>query len=457
MPQKYLGNLNALRAYYFPDMNAAPVFTSQQSRRGAWSQSSLNTPKFYSLSRAAKRALPWHAYSYSYENWDFEPGVVSGKNGPTLTATFVGQAFAASGYTYSPWSTGTYNRWPDPGTKAKALASVQSKISSMSMNLAQAIAERRQTVSLIGNTVRRLVQLALWIKKGDFKSIHARYGLPKPKKTRSGGYVVPDYYREVTRVVVYGEDGQPLINKKGLPKKRVSVIYRDRKRPEGRWSFSDLWLEYSYGWKPLLSDVYGAADVLSKIHRNRKPIRFTGMASGIVKVEDYFAEWPINGSYYRSYLSALYADRARYVIEVVEDLDPVKGFAEVGLTNPLNLAWEVLPYSFVLDWFIPLGNYLEQLEYARGVIFSRGAVSWQRSALGTVRSKLDRVVPGYLAGSISGLNIGIEYRYKSREILTSFPYQEFPSFQPKLGVERVLSGISLLNQILTRGKTTVRI
>jgi len=29
-----------------------------------------------------------------------------------------------------------------------------------------------------------------------------------------------------------------------------------------------------------------------------------------------------------------------------------------GLTDPASVLWELTPYSFVADWFIPIGNYL---------------------------------------------------------------------------------------------------
>jgi hypothetical protein len=33
----------------------------------------------------------------------------------------------------------------------------------------------------------------------------------------------------------------------------------------------------------------------------------------------------------------------------------------LGLTDPLSVVWEIIPYSFVVDWFLPVGTYLENL------------------------------------------------------------------------------------------------
>ena len=34
---------------------------------------------------------------------------------------------------------------------------------------------------------------------------------------------------------------------------------------------------------------------------------------------------------------------------------------QLGLADPATVVWELIPYSFVVDWFIPIGSYLENL------------------------------------------------------------------------------------------------
>lgn len=38
-------------------------------------------------------------------------------------------------------------------------------------------------------------------------------------------------------------------------------------------------------------------------------------------------------------------------------------YPRLGLKDPLSIAWELVPYSFVADWFIPIGAWLQ----ARGL------------------------------------------------------------------------------------------
>ncbi len=41
--------------------------------------------------------------------------------------------------------------------------------------------------------------------------------------------------------------------------------------------------------------------------------------------------------------------------------------SRLGLTNPAAVAWELVPYSFVVDWFVNVGDYLNQFSEFHGV------------------------------------------------------------------------------------------
>jgi hypothetical protein len=38
-----------------------------------------------------------------------------------------------------------------------------------------------------------------------------------------------------------------------------------------------------------------------------------------------------------------------------------------GLLDPASVAWELLPFSFVADWFIPIGSYLAKRSFAQSL------------------------------------------------------------------------------------------
>ncbi len=123
-------------------------------------------------------------------------------------------------------------------------------------------------------------------------------------------------------------------------------------------SVSQRWLELQYGWLPLLKDVHGGAHALAQQLNNplvqtyrvrmRKPLAVTPNSSVISNG----GGWAFRGE-----------TRAQLIARVKET-----SVVEVnGLTDPLSVAWELLPWSFVADWFIPVGNYLAARSLARAL------------------------------------------------------------------------------------------
>lgn len=111
---------------------------------------------------------------------------------------------------------------------------------------------------------------------------------------------------------------------------------------------SDFWLSIQYGWKPMLTDIYEAAKWLEQ--RSSAP-RETRLSMGSSKVSN----WTDSAHETRVYS---WQKRRQYRLRWSEAPSEVR---TLGLTNPLSISWEVVPFSFVIDWFIPIGNYLDAL------------------------------------------------------------------------------------------------
>jgi hypothetical protein len=201
--------------------------------------------------------------------------------------------------------------------------------------------------------------------------------------------------------------------------------------PKGRSNASgpaELWLEYKYGWLPILQDVHDAAQLLAGQIYQPQVRKFTVrkrkegplMASGIT----------LDGFGYNSY----------QIVALVSE--PPSAAAALGLTNPLSIAWELLPLSFVLDWVLPIGDYLE----------ARGAASSLRGTfvVTTVKATLCR---GASSGSSYTIWSGGEsFRYTSiimkRTVSTSLSSQvglpELIPFGKAASWQRAVSALSLI-------------
>lgn len=389
-------------------------------------KNSVKTPNFRTIK---KKDLPWNNYSQIVTRANEEPGVI----GDTTWAEFRDYGHIRGLYGNNCHGVMDFATTPDLGTADAALGKAKLNAKHMSINIAQAYGERKQTVGLITTSLNRLLNLVIALKKGDVKRAKLLVS------TYAGGRKVAVMNREGTKVLKYIRSAQKL---KGQTKKS---------RPE---NLANLWLEFQYGWKPLLSDIYGACETIADTYYRAKP----STISGTSKADHAPKDKVITGGSYGSlaYNEVLKVKRdavSKVVFQVREDDDAIRTLSKHGLTNPALLAWELLPYSFVVDWILPVGKYLDQLDALVGMNFIKGSTS--TTATVEVSSNLVRTAGGGLA-ALSGSTVTVNRRAKGRSIYYSVPLTQLPAFKPKLGVERSLSAISLLIQKFASGKTSAR-
>jgi hypothetical protein len=135
------------------------------------------------------------------------------------------------------------------------------------------------------------------------------------------------------------------------------------------------WLEYKYGWMPLLMDVKGAAEHFAQ-HQVGRPLRITSSKKKTVPFSwtrrvDYGL---IYGSstqhgFYTETIKGTYDVRVKLVADVTNP--QLSTLQQLGLTNPALIAWELVPFSFVFDWFVSVGDYLTGLTALNGLTLKR--------------------------------------------------------------------------------------
>lgn len=127
-------------------------------------------------------------------------------------------------------------------------------------------------------------------------------------------------------------------------------------RPKKKWHSSESdwagrWLELQYGWLPTLGSVYESAKAYERITEKGRH------STGIVKMTK---PGHYNASQSPSNWNGVgpYKHTKRIQFELFEELTALRS---IGLLDPWSLAWEMLPFSFVVDWFMPIGSYLDNL------------------------------------------------------------------------------------------------
>jgi hypothetical protein len=184
----------------------------------------------------------------------------------------------------------------------RAFSKLLTKIKGHEFNLGVETGQLRQTTGLLTSNLGKLGRAALALRRGDFSTAARQLG-SSPRSTR-------------------------------LKSRDVS----------GRW------LELQYGWLPLLSSSYEAMKAYEAITSGPRTHVYRTSA-----VEERL---------YNLSTSANYSARTKVKVgrklqyEMYEELTVSR---QLGLEDPLSIVWELTPWSFVIDWFLPFGSYLSNL------------------------------------------------------------------------------------------------
>ncbi len=194
-------------------------------------------------------------------------------------------------------------------------------------NLGVALAEGKEAMQMIRSTAVSLSKAFLALRRGNFSRAVAALRLGNER------HLQRRLERDYNRLDPFIYNGLPMHSK--LAANDVS----------GRW------LELQYGWLPLINDCYEAGTAFAAL---ANPPRRTRVTVYNTKRSSYDASSsPINWSG----ITQLY-ERKRIIYELEEELSTPRS---LGLMDPLSIVWEVIPFSFVVDWFIPIGTYFENL------------------------------------------------------------------------------------------------
>lgn len=118
-------------------------------------------------------------------------------------------------------------------------------------------------------------------------------------------------------------------------------------------SFANNWLELSFGWVPLIGDVYSALEVLSNPIKSLH-VSGTGSSGPITTVSTTGSK---PSGFYTEDRHDLTV-RAITGCEVTINNPNLYLLNNLGLANPGLVLWELIPFSFVLDWVANVSEFL---------------------------------------------------------------------------------------------------
>lgn len=228
-----------------------------------------------------------------------------------------------------------------------------------------------------------------------------------------------------------------------------STFFRPGGGPKRGASLANNWLELQYGWKPLLQDVEGGMRSLAQYLSKYDADMFVRASASMEKwVES--PQW--DDQNHKTMIGmglTQYRSSCRFVIRYRIGNQLRAFLAQTGFSNPINLAWEVLPWSFVVDWFLPIGPYLEAITAWDGLTFVEGCQT------NFTKNHLVTVIDYY--GHLPGVDARQTFTYKAsrtqdvvyfdRVKLTTFPSLDMPRFKSPVSVGHALNALALLRQV----------
>jgi hypothetical protein len=145
------------------------------------------------------------------------------------------------------------------------------------------------------------------------------------------------------------------------PKKRLSVAKK---------ILSDTWLEYSFGWKPLISDIDDAAHLLARQMNDSQEPKWRPVNA---ESENSNRDGTIGDATTQSLMKVrftAYSEATSYVKYrgcVSLENPTQRGWLHAGFdpSDFLPTVWELIPYSFLADYFVNLDDIISAATYNR--------------------------------------------------------------------------------------------
>ena len=292
---------------------------------------------------------------------------------------------------------------------------ILSKTKEQSISIGMMFAERKETALTVINAVERMFKAVKLIRhpKQMFRAIWGR----KPSRAEM---------RKLKRTAAY------------VTRKAGTV--------------GDAWLEYRYVWTPLVLDVRDSMQALAK--QKEKMYRYSQSASKFFEEEKYFDKVCIHQAPYDSdaTVHGYYGTHIKYYYDVTNPL----ATAWSSLADPVQLLWDLVPWSFVVDWFADLSTYLDLRSATWGLTFTDGYVSQLR----VIKTTFGPVTYTVSASPWYGWTNTYEcypalpdhlYILNDRIVLSDFPQARlvFP-LEEGLNLKRITDLIALINGLLER-------
>lgn len=402
-------------------MNPVTGPTSVTTSSGASPRAWLKIRQKYKQARPYNLNLPYHAVHYRR--------IATGKGEPWNAGSY-------GGYLNSPLDFDTtgdvyYSYYKSYENSAITQAITKfNKSQGARASMGVAMAQHREATDMIGKRLKQVYDVFRSLKRFDLKGASSALGLSLWQARKR--------HRQWVRS---GRRGPySLRNEDIWTKDWTKVKARQRLR-----AVADLQLEFSFGWMPLVDDVVTSIGLLTKPVYFPTPIKSGGRVNFAYKA----TQTSDADSVWRYEYEGAHAVSMRVSVggTLTVTNSNYKLASDLGLTSLAKIGYEVIPFSFVANYFINIEEFLQQFSQYDGVAVSQAwySIVWDDTVryvqsdynkitkIRTVNTDSTRsaVSMKRVIGSLPMVKLGMRASYHN-------------------GIKRALNNASLLAQFLKR-------
>lgn len=164
--------------------------------------------------------------------------------------------------------------------------------------------------------------------------------------------------------------GASLVKRMGSYLTRVKGDLRRNKRESVRKRneiVANTWLEYSFGWAPLLSDAESLGEAAAKLAVGQPKLRVTGMAGTDAEIPLASGQVAAPAAVSISFDTYERRNTVCYQYgEIKAEFGTPGRFPDSFGLNPHDIIptiWELVPWSFAIDYFTGIGDFISSITF----------------------------------------------------------------------------------------------
>lgn len=318
----------------------------------------------------------------------------------------------------------------------RAYDDLSDKVVGEQSSLGIAAVEMGETLSMVANRLEGVLRFAKAVKRRDFSYVK---NILRDDYQRNQAKKMDSWAESLTK---FKKPSSSFQESRERYLERYAQ-YKSRSRRRDLKSTGGLWLEYWLGWAPTIGDVQTTLNVLAHDfpYENVKDLK-PGTYNRSYRDN--------NGTEFLGGTLHNWQARARCSVKIATKARVNNPNAylsnRLGTNNLLDIAWQAVPLSFLVDWKLGLSNHLQRFTALDGVELSESSIStklhWRAS--GTKTNSPEYELAGFPSyGPYSDETFSFE-----RSTGPVYVPQYYPNELQSLSVVRGATAISLILQLL---------